>query len=87
MTVSEEEPPTPTERLAALFEADEDAASTPRATTTALGLLATVLVAASTVSAVETGYPALGASLLVAVALFLGAVSVFEAERRLGADD
>lgn len=87
MTVSEEQSTSPTERLVALFEADEEAQDAPRFVTAALGLVAAVLVAASTFSAIETGYVAIGMSVLAAVALFLGTIFVFEAGRRLGADD
>lgn len=87
MTVPEEGSTSATERLAALFEADGDARDAPRVVTAALGLVAAVLVAASTFSAVETGHTAIGVSFLAAVALFVGTVLVFEAGRHVGADD
>jgi len=87
MTVSEEQATSTTERLVALLGADEETRDLPRFVTTALGLVAAVLVAASTVSAMETGHTAIGVSFLAAVGLFLGTVAVFEAGRRLGAND
>lgn len=87
MTVSEDEPVTVVERIAERFRVDGEAEDTPRLVTAALGLVAAVLVAASTLSAVETGHTAIGVSFVAAVVLFAGTVSVFEIGRRIGADD
>lgn len=84
MSVPEEQPATRTERFAALFATDGESRAVPRAATVALGLFAAVLVAASTASAVELGYPTIGTSFLAAVALFVGAVAVLEAGRLRG---
>lgn len=86
MTVSNDHSRSPIQRLAALFRTDEEPSETPGRVVVGLGLVTAVLVAASTVSAIQTGHAAIGMSFLAAVGLFLGAVGVFEAEKRLGGD-
>jgi hypothetical protein len=85
MTVPEEEYASSTDRLLD-FVRTEETRDIPRFATAALALVAAVLVAASTLTAVETGHTAIGLSFLAAVGLFTGTVAVFEAGRRIGAD-
>lgn len=89
MTVSED-PPSATSTTRQLFEyvrPDQPSEDPPAFVTAVLGLVAAVLVAASTLSAVESGHVALGLGFLAAAAVFLGTLTAFEAGRRIGADD
>lgn len=86
MTVSEDQSTSSTDRLLDLVGATEETESAPRFVTVALGLIAAVLVAASTTSAIQAGYTAIAVSFLTAVGLFVGTVAVFEAGRRFGAE-
>lgn len=86
MTVTEEQSTSSTDRLLDLVGAAEQPTKAPRFVTVALGLIAAVLVAASTISAIEAGQTAIAVSFLAAVVLFAGTVVAFEAGRRLGAD-
>lgn len=87
MTVSEDPPATIAERIAVHFQVDDEPQDVPQLVTAALGLIAAVLVAVSALSAIESGHTGIGVSFVSAVVLFAGTVSVFEAGRRLGADD
>lgn len=89
MTVSED-PPSATSATRRLFEyvhPGEDTEDAPAFVTAALGLVAAVLVALSTLSAIEAGYAAVGVGFLAAVVVFVGTLAAFEAGRRLGAGD
>lgn len=86
MTVTEEQSTSPTDRLLGLVGATEENTDVPRFVTAALALVAAVLVAASTTSAIQAGYTAIALSFLAAVGLFMGSVFVFEAGRRLAAE-
>lgn len=57
----------------------------PAATVATLGTITSVLVGTSVYAAVETGHTAIGLGFFAAVVLFVAAVGVFEAGRRLGA--
>jgi hypothetical protein len=87
MSGSKERERSVVERLAEQFETDDGPADVPRFVTASLGLVAAVLVASSTLSAVEAGDGGIALSFLAAVVLFLGTVVVFEAGRWLGADE
>jgi hypothetical protein len=87
MSGSKERERSVVDRLAEQFERDEEPVEVPRFVTASLGLVAAVLVGASTLSAVEAGYNGIALSFLSAVVLFFGTVLVFEAGRWLGADE
>jgi hypothetical protein len=79
-----EEPPTVAERVAHRFGLDDEADDPPRFVVPALAVVAAVLVVASVVAATEAGLTGVGAGYLATVALFVGAVAAFEADRRFG---
>jgi hypothetical protein len=87
MSGSKERERSVVERLAGQFETDDEPAEVPRFVTASLGFVAAVLVASSTISAVEAGYGGIALSFLSAIVLFLGTVVVFEAGRWIGADE
>lgn len=62
----------------------EDVDDPPFAVTVALGVVASVLVGLSVVTAFEFGYTTLGLGYLAAVVVFVVTLGVFEAGRRLG---
>lgn len=86
MTVSEDQSTSSTDCLLDLVGAGEETRDVPRFVTVALAVVAAVLVAASTTTAVEAGHTAIAVSFLAAVGLFTASVVVFEAGRRLGAE-
>lgn len=86
MTVTEEQSTSPTDRLRGYVGATGETRDVPRFVTAALALVAAVLVATSTMTAIQAGHTAIALSFLAAVGLFVGTVLVFEAGRRLGAE-
>lgn len=84
MTVTEEQSTSHTDRLLGFVGAAGETKDVPRFVTAALGLVAAVLVAASTASAIHAGHTAIALSFLTAVGLFMGTVLIFETGRRLG---
>lgn len=75
------------ERLAERYQTPEEPTEAPRLVTASLGLVAVVLVATSTIGAVEAGKDGIAVGFLSAVVLFMGAVTLFEVGRRLGSDE
>lgn len=84
MTVSED-PGSTTKSLAEQLRFEGGARDPPLFVTAVLGLLAAVLVGMSTLGALEMGYTAVGVGLLVAIALFVATLAVFEIGRQVGA--
>lgn len=87
MTVPEDQSTSSTDRLGALAEivdSPDETADAPTFVTASLGLVAAVLVAVSTLSAIEAGQTAIALSFLAAVGIFVGTVLVFEGGRRIG---
>lgn len=86
MTVTEEQSTSPRDRLRGYVVTSGETRDVPRFVTAALALVAAVLVATSTMTAIQAGHTAIALSFLAAVGLFVGTVLVFEAGRRLGAE-